>query len=207
MTRPDDRLEKGFEKRGFKAVAGVDEAGRGPLAGPVVAAAVILPRTDVPKGINDSKRLSPNQRQELAAVIKEVALTSLAIIDVEEIEHRNILQATMQAMRTAVKRLPRVPDHVLVDGNRLPPKLNTPATAIVKGDAKSVSIAAASIIAKVERDSLMAKLANDYPQYGWAKNAGYATQEHLAALREYGPTPHHRRNFAPVRQAIELRLL
>lgn len=204
--RPNLSLERDLEWQGAKFVAGVDEAGRGSLAGPVVAAAVILPCSDIPEGIDDSKRLSPHRRRQLAIEIKAVSMTSLSVVDVDVIERVNILGATMQAMRLAVENLPKVPDQILIDGNRLPSKLSAPATAIVKGDTKSVSIAAASIIAKVERDELMAKLAVDYPQYNWAKNAGYGTAEHLQALQDYGPTPHHRKSFAPVHRATEWRL-
>lgn len=204
--RPNLSIERGLKWQGAKFVAGVDEAGRGSLAGPVVAAAVILPRSDFPEGIDDSKRLSPHRRRQLAIEIKAVSMTSLSVVDVDVIERLNILGATMQAMRLAVENLPKVPDQILIDGNRLPSKLNAPATAIVKGDTKSVSIAAASIIAKVERDELMAKLAVDYPQYNWAKNAGYGTAEHLQSLQDYGPTPYHRKSFAPVRRATERRL-
>ena len=203
--RPNQSLERVLERQGLKFVAGVDEVGRGSLAGPVVAAAVILPSSDFPQGIDDSKRLSPHRRRQLAMEIRSVSMTSLSVVDVDVIERLNILGATMQAMRLAVENLPKVPDHILIDGNRLPSKLNAPATAIIRGDRTSVSIAAASIIAKVERDELMAKLAVGYSQYNWAKNAGYGTAEHLKALQDYGPTPYHRKSFTPVRRATENR--
>ncbi len=203
---PDDHLEAALRRRGAERVAGVDEAGRGALAGPVVAAAVVLPPNGVPKDINDSKRISPARRRRLAAEISRVSMVSAASGGVGEIDRLNILHAALLAMRMAVEGLPASPDHILIDGDRLPPGLNAPATAVIKGDAKSVSIAAASIIAKVERDRIMAGLAVKYPQFGWNRNAGYATAEHLAALRDFGPTPHHRGDFAPVREAASLRL-
>ena len=200
-------MESALRQRGCRLVAGVDEAGRGPLAGPVVAAAVMFPDNCVcPEGINDSKRMSPARRRELAAEIRKRALTSFAVVNVGDIEKLNILHAAMLAMRKAVEKLPEEPDHILIDGNRLPPGLNASATAIVKGDAKSVSVAAASILAKVERDRIMAGLAAEFPQFGWSRNSGYATAEHLAALREFGPTPHHRNGFSPVRDAAAPRL-
>ncbi|MCY3879722.1 MAG: ribonuclease HII [Rhodobacteraceae bacterium] len=195
---PDDAFEAALRREGFRTVAGVDEAGRGPLAGPVVAAAVILSADPIP-GINDSKRLTADKRQVLAGHIRSVARTSLGVATVDEIAEMNILWATMLAMRRAIAGLSPQPDHVLIDGNRVPAGLAMPATAIVKGDATSVSIAAASIVAKVERDRIMRDLAEACPGYGWERNAGYATAAHLAALRKFGPTPHHRVGFAPVR--------
>ena len=204
---PDDRLERALAKRGIHTVAGVDEAGRGPLAGPVVAAAVVLSPGKTPAGINDSKKLSAKMRQQLAREIRQTARTSLAIVGVDAIAQLNILHAAMLAMRKALEQLPTLPDHALIDGNRVPADLPVPATAVVKGDAKSLSIAAASIVAKVERDRIMRDLADAYPDYGWSRNAGYATAEHLTALRRFGPTPHHRRDFAPVRKAAAQQLL
>ncbi|MCY4006609.1 MAG: ribonuclease HII [Rhodobacteraceae bacterium] len=198
---PDAQIEDSLRAKGVVDIAGVDEAGRGPLAGPVVAAAVILPVGRYPAGINDSKRLSAARRYALAIEIKRCALVAVAGVAVAEIDHLNILQATMLAMSKAVDGLTRKPGHVLIDGNRLPAGLQSPATAIIKGDTRSVSIAAASIVAKVERDAIMAELAKEYPQFGWERNAGYGTAAHLAALREYGPTPYHRMGFAPVRRA------
>lgn len=185
-------------------VAGVDEAGRGPLAGPVVAAAVILRADDCPEGLDDSKALSAKRRATLEAEIKARALCwGLGVASVEEIDRINILWATMLAMTRAVEALGQEPHQVLVDGNRLP-KWRYRARAIVKGDALHPCISAASILAKQERDRMMRAAAIDHPHYGWDRNMGYGTAEHLAALRLYGPTPLHRRSFAPVAQACLL---
>jgi ribonuclease HII len=185
-------------------VAGVDEAGRGPLAGPVVAAAVILRQEDCPEGLNDSKKLSAARRAPLEREIKARALCwGVGIASVEEIDSLNILWATMLAMTRAVDALSHDCAHVLVDGNRCP-KWRYASTSIVEGDAKCLSIAAASILAKEERDRMMAAAAIDHPHYGWASNKGYGSAQHLAALREHGPTPLHRRSFAPVAQMLLL---
>lgn len=182
-------------------VAGVDEVGRGPFAGPVVAAAVILDPDTLPKDIasriDDSKKLSAARRMEIAALLKDYAAIGIGAASVREIEAVNILQATFIAMRRAVASLPELPALALVDGNRMPP-LPCPARTIIKGDSVSLSIAAASIIAKVTRDSAMAKLDARYPGYGWARNAGYGTAEHRTALDHTGVTPHHRKNFSPI---------
>jgi ribonuclease HII len=183
-------------------VAGVDEAGRGPLAGPVVAAAVILRAEDCPDGLNDSKQLTAKRRAVLEGEIKARALCwGVGIASVEEIDQINILWATMLAMTRAVEALTHDCAHVLVDGNRCPTWRWT-STAIVEGDAKCLSIAAASILAKEERDRMMIAAATDHPHYGWDTNKGYGSAKHLAALREHGPTPLHRRSFAPVAQLI-----
>lgn len=185
-------------------VAGVDEAGRGPLAGPVVAAAVILRQEDCPDGLNDSKKLSAPRRATLETQIKARALCwGLGVASVEEIDTLNILWATMLAMTRAVDALSHDCAHVLVDGNRLP-RWDRASTAIVGGDAKSLSIAAASILAKEARDRMMGQAALVHPQYGWASNKGYGSAQHLAALRAHGPTPLHRRSFAPVAQLLLL---
>lgn len=181
-------------------VAGIDEAGRGPWAGPVVAAAVILPAEGVPDGIDDSKRLPRERRAELYEQIQATATIGIGEASVEEIDVLNILEATMLAMRRAVEALETRPSHALVDGNRLP-DLACPAQAIVKGDSRSLSIAAASIVAKETRDRTMRRLARTYPGYGWEHNAGYGTREHAWALQTLGPTPHHRQSFRPVRAA------
>jgi ribonuclease HII len=182
-------------------VAGVDEVGRGPLAGPVVAAAVILDDLHPVKGLRDSKTLGPTTRERLAAEIRAKALcVSVAAASVDEIDRLNILQATLLAMRRAVEGLRLTPQQVLVDGNRLP-SLKMPAEAIVKGDTKVAAIAAASIVAKVHRDALLCELHAVHPAYGFADHKGYPTPEHLAALRAHGPCPAHRRSFAPVRDA------
>jgi ribonuclease HII len=182
-------------------VAGVDEAGRGPLAGPVFAAAVILDELHPIKGLADSKVLSPRKRERLYDEIRGHALCCcIASASAAEIDQINILQATMLAMQRAVDGLRLVPKRVVVDGNRLP-KLKMQAAAIVKGDAKVAAISAASILAKVERDRWCADLHTQFPVYGFATHKGYPTPEHLAALKAHGPCPQHRRSFAPVRLA------
>jgi ribonuclease HII len=182
-------------------VAGIDEAGRGPLAGPVVAAAAILDPASLPDGlaeaIDDSKRLTPERRVAVFAVLRPVARIGIGAASVEEIDRINILQATFLAMARAVAALGTVPDLALVDGDRLPP-LPCRAQTVVGGDALCLSIAAASIAAKVTRDRLMTRLALRYPGFGWHTNVGYGTDEHLTALRAIGITRHHRRSFAPV---------
>src|SRR5438270_6483090 len=178
-------------------IAGVDEAGRGPLAGPVVAAAVILDRRRVPRGIDDSKKLTAEARAALSAKLHRCAAIGVGIASVEEIDTINIYQATMLAMARAVAALGIVPAIVLVDGNALP-KWPHAARAIVGGDALCLSIAAASIVAKHHRDGLMMAYDGDHPGYGWASNKGYATPDHRAALARLGPSPLHRRSFGPV---------
>jgi len=183
--------------------AGVDEAGRGPLAGPVVAAAVILDDLQPIKGLRDSKTLGPATRERLAAEVRAKALCcSVAEASVDEIDRLNILQATLLAMRRAVEGLRLVPARVLVDGNRLP-LLRMPAEAIVSGDARVAAISAASIVAKVHRDALLAALHELHPAYGFAQHKGYPTAEHLAALRAHGACVVHRRSFAPVRAVLQ----
>ncbi len=187
-------------------IAGVDEAGRGPLAGPVVAAAVILDDLKPIKGLADSKQLGAARREALFDEIRAKALCcSVAQASVEEIDTLNILQATMLAMRRAVGGLRLKPVKVLVDGNRLPP-LDVLAEAIVQGDAKVQAISAASILAKVTRDRMLDELHLQHPQYGFDRHKGYGTAQHLQALREHGPLPVHRRTFAPVAQALALHL-
>lgn len=187
--------------RGYPApLAGVDEVGRGPLAGPVVAAAVVLPAAGWPDGIRDSKALSAGRREVLAGLIRDCAAVGLGIVGPDEIDRVNIHHATLLAMSRAVAALPVAPAHVLVDG-KFVPALDVPATAVVKGDARSLAVAAASVVAKVERDRIMADADRAWPGYGWARNKGYPTAEHLLALAARGPTPLHRRSFAPVRRA------
>lgn len=183
--------------------AGVDEAGRGPLAGSVFAAAVVLPETyDLP-GLTDSKKLSEKKRDDLASRIKAQALAwSIASADTEEIAELNILHAAMLAMRRAVAGLALVPDKILIDGNRVPPDLPAPAEAVVKGDSKIIEISAASVLAKTARDAEMYALAKRFPQYGFERHKGYGTAEHLAALKRFGVLPEHRRDFAPVREIL-----
>lgn len=183
-------------------VAGVDEAGRGPLAGPVVAAAVILDELRPIKGLRDSKALSPRRREALFDEIRaRVLCCAIASASAEEIDHLNILQATLLAMRRAVESLRLLPHRVLVDGNRVP-VLRMPVAAVVKGDALVAAISAASILAKVHRDRLCMELHERHPQYGFDSHKGYPTAEHLAALREHGACPAHRRSFAPVRAVL-----
>ena len=185
-------------------LAGVDEAGRGPLAGPVVAAAVILDELNPIAGLADSKKLTARQREALFDEIRAKALCcSIAQASVEEIDELNILHATMLAMRRAVEGLRLKPSLVQVDGNRVPP-LQVPAQAIVKGDAKVQAISAASILAKVHRDRLCDELHQAHPQYGFDGHKGYPTADHLAALRAHGATPHHRRSFGPVKVVLGL---
>jgi ribonuclease HII len=182
-------------------VCGVDEAGRGPLAGPVVAAAVVLDPADCPEGLDDSKKLDEGKREALYAALIGRAEIGVGMASVEEIDKINILQATMLAMRRAVEALDLPPAFALIDGNRLP-ALACPARAIVKGDGRVLSIAAASIVAKVTRDRIMTELARAHPGFGWERNRGYGTAEHLNALKRLGATPHHRRSFAPIRNIL-----
>ena len=192
-----------FAPEQFSRIAGVDEVGRGCLAGPVVAAAVILDPNRPIKGLRDSKKLSAKKREELAQEIKEKALAwSVAAMGPEVIDKINILQATLQAMKAAVEKLPVEPDFVQVDGNKLP-KWKWLSEAVVKGDDKVEWISAASIIAKTTRDAYMCKMAELYPQYGFEHHVGYGTAEHIKALKAYGPTPIHRKTFAPVREVID----
>lgn len=183
-------------------LAGVDEAGRGPLVGNVVAAAVILNRDDPITGLADSKKLSAKRREQLAIEIRQRSRAwAVASVSPEEIDQINILQATMLAMKQAVEQLMTLPDHVFVDGNRCP-ELNCSVTAIVKGDDRVAEISAASILAKVERDRQMQVLHNEFPQYGFDRHKGYPTKVHIAALAEHGPCPQHRRSYAPVRKYL-----
>lgn len=188
-------FEKNAISKGYKAVCGVDEAGRGPLAGPVCAAAVILPENTIIEGVNDSKKLSEKKREALYDVIKSKALSyCIAYASVEEIEEINILNATMLAMKRAVEGLEFKADYAMIDGNRLP-NLEIDSEFVVKGDAKSMSIACASILAKVSRDRLLYKYAEEYPQYLFEKHKGYGTKAHIEAIKEYGPCPYHRLSF------------
>ena len=197
-----------FELRCEGRVAGIDEAGRGPLAGPVYAAAAVIDRTRAARKllrmIDDSKKLTLEQREEAyeAMIASGVVQFAVAEASVEEIDRINILQATYLAMRRAVQALAEQPEVVLIDGNRAPPQLGCRAETIVGGDAHSYSIAAASIFAKVTRDRYMHALALTYPGYGWETNRGYGSQQHLEALSMLGPTPHHRRSFAPVTRLV-----
>ena len=196
-TGPDFSYETHLGGR----VAGVDEVGRGPLAGPVTAAAVVLDPAAIPEGLNDSKKLTARRRTELLEHLLASAEVSLGWASVAEIDALNIRNATFLAMTRALAGLAPV-DHALVDGNALPPDLPCPATAIVKGDGKSLSIAAASIAAKVGRDAHMMALSRQFPGYGWERNAGYPTADHRQALLDLGVTPHHRRSFKPVHNIL-----
>lgn len=210
LRQEQDRLkrmwayEQACREQGYHCIAGVDEAGRGPLAGPVVAAAVILPPDFPVEQLNDSKQLSATTRQLLRQRIEEKALSvGIGMVHAEEIDRINILQATYQAMRLAVQNSAVTPDHLLIDAVKIP-DLSIPQTAIVKGDSLSHSIAAASIIAKTTRDDWMKQQAEQYPQYGFESHMGYPTPEHLASLQKYGPSPLHRRSFAPVRNCLHM---
>ena len=202
MTAPDYTFEAAMHARGFGRIAGVDEVGRGPLAGPVTAAAVVLDPARLPVGLNDSKALSARRRADLLVQITELAEVSVAHASVEEIDALNILRASHLAMERAIAGLSRPPDHVLVDGNLIPRGLTLSAQAIIKGDALSLSIAAASIVAKITRDAIMWDLAQQFPGYGWETNAGYPSKSHRLALQNLGVTPHHRRSFKPVHNIL-----
>ncbi|MCG6904860.1 MAG: ribonuclease HII [Rhodobacter sp.] len=199
---PNFEFETQALARGALWVCGVDEVGRGPLAGPVTAAAVRLDPENIPVGLNDSKRLTAARRTVLAQKIHARAEVSIAHASVEEIDRINILRASHLAMQRAIDGLAHRPDHVLIDGNAIPQSLTLSAQALVKGDARSQSISAASIVAKTCRDALMVGLAQQHPGYGWETNAGYGTAAHLYALRHLGVTPHHRRSFAPVHNIL-----
>ncbi|MEM9600653.1 MAG: ribonuclease HII [Pseudomonadota bacterium] len=199
---PNDSHHNAAQAKGFTRICGADEAGRGPLAGPVVCAAVILDASNVPEGLNDSKALSQMRRECLLNAIQGSAEIAIAIIEPAEIDALNILWASMAGMALAAADLRA--DYALIDGNRLPRDLPCPGESIVKGDAKSRAIAAASIIAKVTRDRLMVEADQRYPGYGFARHKGYPTRDHLDALDRLGPCPIHRRSFAPVQKAFRL---
>ena len=202
MIEPDYSFETAALARGMILIAGVDEVGRGPLAGPVTAAAVVLNFARIPPGLRDSKTIPKGQLAVLAAAIHAVAEVSIAHASVGEIDEINILYASLLAMERAVAGLSRTPCHCLIDGNKIPKGLKGRAEAIVQGDARSLSIAAASIVAKVARDAIMVDLAQQHPGYGWESNAGYAVPAHLQALLNLGVTPWHRRSFAPVHNRL-----
>ncbi|TCL00698.1 RNase HII [Shimia isoporae] len=202
MSSPDFSLERTAFSKGATLVAGVDEVGRGPLAGPVTAAAVILNPQNIPAGLNDSKKLSAKKRTEMATEIRSVAQVSVAHASVAEIDEHNILRASHIAMERAVAALDPAPDYLLIDGNLIPKGLTITSEAVVKGDARSVSISAASIVAKTVRDEIMMDLAQQFPGYGWETNAGYPSKSHKEALRNLGVTPHHRRSFKPVHNIL-----
>ncbi len=198
---PDFTRETRALSLGARFVIGVDEVGRGPLAGPVTAAAVRLDPARIPAGLADSKALTAAARERIAVEIHATAQVSIAHASVAEIDTINILQAALLAMRRAIAGLGDA-DFALIDGNHLPPDLPCRAEAVVKGDARSLSIAAASIVAKVARDAIMVDLAQQYPPYGWNQNAGYPTPRHLQALLDFGVTPWHRRSFRPVHNIL-----
>ncbi|WP_423210700.1 ribonuclease HII [Paracoccus yeei] len=202
MSGPDYTLEQDAILRGARHVAGVDEVGRGPLAGPVTAAAVILDIRCIPDGLDDSKKLRPSRRAVLAEAIMARCDWAVAHASVEEIDRLNILRASHLAMCRALAGLRRRPCVALIDGNMLPRDLDLPGQAVVGGDARCLSIAAASIIAKVFRDRIMVDLAQQHPGYGWDVNAGYPTPAHRQALLDLGITPYHRRSFAPVHNIL-----
>ena len=208
MTRhPDLRHERKLWRTGIETVAGVDEAGVGPMAGPVVAAAVVFPRETFIKGVHDSKQLLAEQREELHVKIRERALTfGIGVAEVEEIDRLNIYWATMRAIERALAGLKRAPEHVLIDGRKVP-GLAIPQTHIVGGDRKSFCIAAASILAKVTRDRIMTAYDDQYPGYGFAQHKGYCTEDHFQLLEQLGPSPIHRRSFSPVALAAQLKLI
>ena len=193
---PDYSYEKGAVSKGFKYVCGVDEAGRGPLAGPVFAAAVILPDDLEIEGLNDSKKISEKKREQLFEIIKEKAVAySVAFATVEEIEQFNILEATYLAMNRAIEGLNTPADYALIDGNRVPRNIKIPCETVIKGDAKSCSISAASILAKVSRDRLLLEYDEQYPEYEFKKHKGYGTAAHYEAVKKYGLCPVHRPSF------------
>lgn len=205
----DLKTEKSYFDKGFRLIGGLDEAGRGPLAGPVVAACVVVGpdfKIDHPdmELIADSKKLTPKKREYLFHIIKEKALAvEIGVVNNGTIDKINIMQASFLAMRRAIKKLPLEPDYIILDGGFKIPKLKTPQSAIVRGDATVWTIAAASIIAKVSRDWMMTEIDKQYPQYQFAKHKGYGTKDHMDLLKKYGPCPLHRFSFSPVREAAE----
>lgn len=198
---PSLRYETAAHKRGFRYVVGVDEVGRGPWAGPVVACAVRL-HGPAPEGLNDSKKLSGKRREALVPLLRQVADIGFGEASVAEIDAINIRQATHLAMRRAIADLPETPDYLLVDGHDMPPDLPCPGETIIGGDGISLSIAAASVLAKTRRDGGMVALAQQHPGYGWETNVGYGTEQHRKGLQSHGVTPHHRRSFKPIHNML-----
>ncbi len=205
---PDFEIEDSFKGK----VCGIDEAGRGPWAGPVVAGAVILEREKISEeliaNLNDSKKISKKKRELLYNLLmieteKGNAKIGVGISEAEEIDEINILQATFKAMKRAYRDMGKVADHTIIDGNKIPTDFPTEASYVIKGDSKSISISAASIIAKVTRDKMMDELAVKYPEYLWEKNAGYGTKAHIEALKEHGITPQHRKSYKPIRELMK----
>ena len=207
ISKPTLKFERAAIKRGAKFVCGVDEVGRGPLAGPVVVSAVILNHRQVPEGLNDSKVLTAAQREALYEKIMATAIVSIAVAPPAIIAELNILQASLWAMRKAVLGLQVKADHILIDGNKLPKDLPCPGEAIVGGDGRSVSIAAASIVAKVTRDRMCLIMDCEEPQFGFSSHKGYAAPQHLEALTTHGPGRHHRMDFAPCIQAQRMKTI
>lgn len=201
-TVPDYDFERAAQARGLPLVAGVDEVGRGPLAGPVTAAAVVLDPDNIPEGLNDSKKLTAKKREALFELILATADVSVAHASVEEIDEINILRASHLAMERAIAGLSKTPDHLLIDGNMVPRGVTMSNETLVKGDGRSVSIAAASIVAKITRDRIMVDLAQQFPGYGWETNAGYPSKQHKEALLQQGITQHHRRSFKPIHNIL-----
>jgi ribonuclease HII len=198
MPLPDFDAETELIKKGYKAIAGVDEVGRGCIAGPVTAAAVILNPQKIPIGLNDSKKLSLKNREKIFQSIQDTCTFCVAHSSVEEIDQINILQASLLSMKRAILGLNIKPDFVLIDGNKSPKGLESKSETIVKGDSKSLSIAAASIVAKITRDRFMSRLDKEFPGYDWSKNVGYPTKLHKSAILNIGITPYHRRSFKPI---------
>ena len=196
------QIDPTYERSFGGLIAGIDEAGRGPWAGPVVAAAVVFYTSDIPQGVHDSKKLSSARRAEIYDAILKNANVGVGVATVEEIDKLNILQATFLAMQRAYSLLGITPDVALIDGNKCP-QLNCTTKAVIGGDARCPSIAAASIIAKVTRDRIMTELSYEYPQYGWERNAGYGTALHQNALKNFGITPYHRRSYKPIQLFLE----
>ena len=198
MSLPDFNVETRLISKGYKAIAGVDEVGRGCIAGPVTAAAVILNPQKIPSGLNDSKKLNLKNREKIFQSIQDTCTFCVAHSSVEEIDQINILQAALLSMKRAILGLRIKPDFVLIDGNKNPEGLESNFETIIKGDSKSLSIAAASIVAKITRDRIMSRLDKEFPGYNWSQNAGYPTKMHKSAILDIGITPYHRRSFKPV---------
>ena len=198
MSLPDFDAETRLITKGYKAIAGVDEVGRGCIAGPVTAAAVILNPQKIPSGLNDSKKLNLKNREKIFQSIQDTCTFCVAHSSVEEIDQINILQAALLSMKRAILGLRIKPDFVLIDGNKNPEGLESNFETMIKGDSKSLSIAAASIVAKITRDRIMSRLDKEFPGYNWSQNAGYPTKMHKSAILDIGITPYHRRSFKPV---------
>ena len=198
MSLPNFDVETRLIRKGYKAIAGVDEVGRGCIAGPVTAAAVILKPQKIPSGLNDSKKLNLKNREKIFQSIQDTCAFCVAHSSVEEIDRINILQASLLSMKRAIFGLRIKPDFVLIDGNKNPEGLEINFETIIKGDSKSLSIAAASIVAKITRDRIMSRLDKEFPGYNWSQNAGYPTKMHKSAILDIGITPYHRRSFKPV---------